>query len=473
MCAAASACVYVNNPGSIFEDTHGRQAGLGLVLGFVLWALAAVTYSFRTSAATANPRVYLDLISRTGDIDTALLRHLHEIAPGDHAAAREIGRLQAEVVEMRRILGISLPAEIGGEDEGIIAAETRPFTSRIHWLLGTAYIELYRRLHVLEADMLLFCAPAELKTTALADHFRLVNSRMPGGETWHYQLERSVIALGADSRTFFTPAPPPRPVVAAETPALPEGAAAAPSAEDARYLLRAVHSGIHDYRDSLFEGIVRQRGRTMWTLFATGAAGYLVLLLSMLGRVDRADVLGAAILFLAGAVVGLVNRLALVPDPASEIEDYGLSTVRLLQTVVVSGLSAVLGVVVVAYAAAAAANATGLPSGGPAAAPVTSTVTSTETSPATSVVAPTEASTGPAGTPAPGSPAVVTPAPAPAPATRIVVETPSLERLFRLQDYPFSIVIAAVFGLAPTLLLRRLESTANQLKLDIKSIDNG
>ncbi|MFN0147246.1 MAG: hypothetical protein ACKVT1_12110 [Dehalococcoidia bacterium] len=462
LCAAASACVYVNNPGWIFDDAYGRQAALGLVLGIALWALAAVTYSFRTSAATANPRVYLDLVSRTGDLDTALIRHLQQEAPGNQAATREVGRLQAEIVEIRRILGVSLPAEIGGEDEELVAAEARPFSSRIHWLLGTAYIELYRRLHVIDADTLLFCSPPELKTAAVTDHFRLTNSQIPGHATWQYHLDQAVTALGADASTFFAPSTPAQAAPGAARLATRVAGQAQTSADDARFLLRAVRRGIDDYRDTLFEGIVRQRGRTMWALFATGAAGYLVLLLSILGRVERENVLGAAILFLVGAVVGLVNRLALVPDPASEIEDYGLSTVRLLQTVVVSGLSAILGVVVVAYAAAAAANATGLPADGAV----------VESAAATATPAPAQAAaTQPAATATVEPPATTTPAAARP--VNVVVETPSLERLFRLQAYPFSIVIAAVFGLAPTLLLRRLESTADRLKLDIKRIDNG
>jgi hypothetical protein len=45
----------------------------------------------------------------------------------------------------------------------------------------------------------------------------------------------------------------------------------------------------------------------------------------------------------------------------------------------------------------------------------------------------------------------------------------SLRDIFNLRDYPFSLVLAAMFGLAPKMLLKRLHQASEQSKLDLKS----
>jgi hypothetical protein len=47
-----------------------------------------------------------------------------------------------------------------------------------------------------------------------------------------------------------------------------------------------------------------------------------------------------------------------------------------------------------------------------------------------------------------------------------------LESVFDFETYPIAIVLAAIFGLSPTLLLKRLEDATTRLKLDIKSVES-
>jgi len=47
--------------------------------------------------------------------------------------------------------------------------------------------------------------------------------------------------------------------------------------------------------------------------------------------------------------------------------------------------------------------------------------------------------------------------------------TPSLSDIFNLSTHPFSLIIAAVFGLTPTLLLDQLLKQTEQYQVDLKS----
>ena len=99
-------------------------------------------------------------------------------------------------------------------------------------------------------------------------------------------------------------------------------------------------------------------------------------------------------------------------------EDYGLRRVRLYQTPLFCGVAAVGGVVVTAMLLALTPVATG--SGEKAAA-----------------------------------------------------QPPPLAKIFDLGSYPVNILIAAVFGLTPSLLISRLHAASEQYKRDLKSTEAG
>ena len=180
----------------------------------------------------------------------------------------------------------------------------------------------------------------------------------------------------------------------------------------ARAVLREVRRSVNDFRDDCREGIVRGRNRLYATVLFTGLATYGLLGLAVASDAGKSEVIAGTAFYLVGGIVGLFKQLhsAAAADTITE-EDYGLSLARLLQTPLFSGLAAVGGVVVTALAVAV------IPSGG------------------------TDAST----------------------------QLPTLTEIFDLSSNQAGLVISAVFGLAPSLLISRLHGQVEQYKTDLRS----
>ena len=112
-----------------------------------------------------------------------------------------------------------------------------------------------------------------------------------------------------------------------------------------RAVVRTVRHTINEYRDDLWENLIRARARLIRTTFAAGVVAYTVLALALVQRVSPSLVVGAWAIFLAGATVGLFRQLSDAASDENAQEDYGLSAARVYQTPLLSGIAAVLGVV--------------------------------------------------------------------------------------------------------------------------------
>jgi hypothetical protein len=160
----------------------------------------------------------------------------------------------------------------------------------------------------------------------------------------------------------------------------------------------------------------------------------------------------AGILFFVGAIIGLFNRLYLDGHTDSGVEDFGLSTARLVSTPLASGLAAVFGVLVSVLLPGLLDGV--LPASG----------TPTPTPPTSAIVAPSPqvAFSGASGQLVP----VASPS---APAVQLPGKTVSLGDVFDVQRYPFEVVLAAIFALTPGLLITRLQRQTDKFKADLNS----
>ncbi len=171
---------------------------------------------------------------------------------------------------------------------------------------------------------------------------------------------------------------------------------------EGRDLLRRVRRAINEYRDARADGLVRARNNMLKTTLVTGLLAYPALALALMMGISRFTIASAAALFLVSAVVGLFKRLYDEARTPTIIEDYGLATARLLQAALASGLAGIAGVFLVAMLATLGPNASisQLNCGGDAG--------------------------------------------------------PMLLQMYDLSKDPFALLVAASFGLTPSLILRRL-----------------
>ncbi len=170
-------------------------------------------------------------------------------------------------------------------------------------------------------------------------------------------------------------------------------------------IAREVRHAVNEFRHARWDGLVRARNRLTKSTQMTSWTTYLLLAIAIVLDAPPEAIGAGVVFYLVGAVVGLFARLRADARLDEAIEDYGLAVARLRQTVVASGLAAVAGVVLVGISAGA-----GLTTGGD----------------------------GPV----------------------------AMVDIFSVST-PGGLLVAAVFGLAPNLLLERLRSKSDEYRREL------
>jgi hypothetical protein len=232
---------------------------------------------------------------------------------------------------------------------------------------------------------------------ALYDELRLQGARMPKSDQLASKLRTALMTIAPKSGVYLEHPPH-------------AGRDSGAASDDARAVLRQVRHSINEFRDDRRDGLVRARNALFATAVYTGVVSYLVIGLALVTAAPQRIVTAASAFFLVGATVGLFRhlRLASARDTVME-EDYGLSTARLIQRPLFSGLAAVGGVILTALV--------------PRLTPSGTTAGTTE----------------------------------------------QLGSIFSLTAHPEYLVVAAIFGLAPTLLMSGLQRQVESYKADLKS----
>ena len=303
------------------------------------------------------------------------------------------------------------------DELGLEGAGQRPIPS-LRWTLAAGYLATRERLHRAREMLVELVPAAQAGEWAMEARARLGGSKIADAQGLAQELELAIAVLDPALLPYLEADRPPHSAaaapaaVAAPAPAAPQTTVSAADVTAARLTVRRIMRVINEYRDSRREGIVRSRNRRFSTILFAGFTAFAVLALALVEEVERRWVAAAVTYYLIGAVIGLFQQLraASAADTVTE-EDYGLATARLINTPLFSGIAAVGGV-------------------------------------ALAVLAPLAA---------PGS----------------KQGTANLEQVFDLARYPAGIVIAAVFGLTPTLLITRLQRQTEQYKADLRGSEAG
>ena len=278
------------------------------------------------------------------------------------------------------------------------------------WVLGTGFIDMWVRLHDAEEALFVVCPREQLIANAVADESRLIDGNIKNGEALLTRMRWAVSLIGGEKYLVtMTSAPVPQVNPADRTPE---------ARAEARLILRDIRHAINRFRDARREALVRSRNQLVWTGMVTGPVAYALLALAVLVGSPQQNVVSAVVFFLVGAIVGLFDQLRVSAKARSAEEDYGLSQARLFYTPVLSGLAAVGGVLITAMLVATMSGPTLL---------------------------------------------------YPEPATAPNPEVPPVSVIFDLDTHRFGLLIAAMFGLTPSLLVERLQGQANRFKDDLES----
>jgi hypothetical protein len=387
----ATLAVYAAATGSPLSQLD--PTAIGAEAAFVLWLLiAAIQYWVirGTSADQVNNSAFSELRHALGEITA----RFSVANPGDEQGRIAAQQVQDSIKEIRTELERSGPA----------------------WVIGTGYVSVWKLVHRAEEALLLLEPITEVIAAGLYDELRLMGSQMDNSDQLLSKLRVAVAHLSSDAASYLTARPSTTgPAANGAPPAAPDSPAML-----ARVALREVRQTVNEFRDNGWDAIVRTRNHLVATLTATGIATYFGLVLAITVNTQERStniqsnaVVAAAAFYLVGAMIGLFNRLNGESTTQNDVEDYGLTTVRLILTPVLAGIAAVAGVFLSAMAA-----------GGVSAA-------------------------------IPGSP----------PSGGL----PMVWTVFNLTTNPFALVLAAVFGLSPGLLINGIQAQAEKYKTALKS----
>jgi hypothetical protein len=416
--ATISSALYLSKPRWAGEwNQDGPHAFItGTVLGVVVWLLGSALFRRFAMPETSNTAAYGELASEYHRLKPRL-----DCLPADCAGSPSHCEARAQLDQVAGELGL----------------DERTAQPAYRWILATGYTAAWSRIH--RADECMFDLECESAVVgfALYDELRLLGARIPEKDEMLSKLRTALVALDPSAGKYLHQPPSPhpehpRPVFRLRAVPRPgahrnepvvhiavrgrvligRGLSDADRQRTARVVLRQIRHSINEFRDDRREGLIRARNNLFATVLFTGLTAYLVLGLALIEGVSRPAVLAAFGFYLVGAVVGLFRHLrnASARDTIVE-EDYGLSYARMIQLPLFSGVAAVAGVVLTALL--------------PALVPTTSA------------------------------------------SDRITA--PALSTIFNLTTNPSYLVVAAIFGLTPNLLISRLQQQAESYKADLKS----
>jgi hypothetical protein len=181
--------------------------------------------------------------------------------------------------------------------------------------------------------------------------------------------------------------------------------------------LIGIRKKVDSDRDQSRAGLARTRVHLIWAGLMTAAVTYTLLALAILDDVPSYQIVAGAAFFLVGAVAGLIWQLRHSGSTVrSGEDDFGLDAARLVYGPVLSGLAGVGGVLVVAMLY-----------------------------PALNVVPDTSG------------------------AGDVRRAIPAIGNIFNLNANRFGLLVAAVFGLTPDLLINRLQGQADRFRTQLEA----
>jgi hypothetical protein len=384
---------------------------VGLIVAFIFWIVFAYPARSRATARESSPPNYHQI---TEALDSLIFKICSLHADGSVPVAKvhengldEASRRAAREEVVGQIKKIKKRLEDGG----------------MAWVTGAGYIELWHRIHRAQEAMIKLEPLTEVAEGAMLDDERLRDATIENSDRLLDRLRCAVAvfeAPGANGYLRYLPESKecndPTRLGMLDGNADKDLAQAINDAEAIKEELRPAAIAIlaetryeiNRFRDNSWEGIVNARNHLLDTSWNLGLMTYALLAFTLIMTPDPNTILWAAIYFLIGVITALFARARIEWSTASAVDDFGLTRARLIHLPWLAGLAAVGGVLVTTVLGPQLAGATG---GGAA---------------------------------------------------------PTLAEVFNGGNTSL-LLVAAVFGLTPDLIIRRLEQQTEKYKADLES----
>ncbi|HEX7265440.1 MAG TPA: hypothetical protein VF383_14785 [Candidatus Dormibacteraeota bacterium] len=277
------------------QNSIGLSIGTGLFVGVASGVIVGLVYwRFYRTAEEAYPDQFRELSQRLATIDGLIDSSPVRTDPCAVAAKNEADKLSDWVDRL-----------LNHTESGSL------------WVSATGYLLAWGGIYRLEEAAIQLVPSEHVLSMARDDLSRLSGSSIPDTTHLKDRLDSAIKQLTASDDV------------------------------SARCEIAAVRKNINRYREEMWKGLVAERNRIMLATAIAGIFALLALDSVVFWHVDLKALEVAAGFVVTGAVVSLLHQATLVGNSDAGVEDFGQSTARLLAATFVSGLIALLGVIVV------------------------------------------------------------------------------------------------------------------------------
>lgn len=245
----------------------------------------------------------------------------------DRANSRSFSDLSVRVMSAQQSLASARKRRVSEDD--LPANQLAALANRVseddldpEWSSGMAYVNQWRRLHHVEAELIRTADLADQWGILLHDELRVEGSKLDRKDS----LVRSAID---QTKPLLEKRPP----------------------DDARGRLHEIRSAVNDFRDRRFEALVRGTNVLNRTSAMLGAVAWAALSIAIMAGASTVLVASASAFFLVGVGAGLLTQVHGNNLTKTHEDVYGFGRAHLIQTVLLSGIAAVAGVALTSAAA--------------------------------------------------------------------------------------------------------------------------
>lgn len=304
---------------SAFKNGAETAVVWGAIVWLVSWLVSGFAYARFSSPDKANGRNYGELTTRLAVVEARRKELCDSTPPAGQNYPPPANVLSACSQASEHLDWVKDQMKGSGE---------------IRWVNGAGYIEAWQRLHRAEEALIGAEPPKDLLDEALHDELRLRDSAVTNRDT--------LLGILATVRQFLC-----------DGTVDPSADPCIKTNEAATFALKEIRYSLNDFRDSSRNGLLQLRNQTMTTVLLTNITLFAFAAVAVAAGAQGPAMLAGTLFYLAGALIGIFSRLNQQFNSQAAVDDFGLTTARLLAIPVYSGLAGVTGVLITLLAGAA------------------------------------------------------------------------------------------------------------------------
>lgn len=353
-----TAVIYTLPPNSLFDSLSSAiswlpRSGVDIIFGFAITILLWLLFSFpfRSSTTRDNAQQYSinHISSHLLSLKTAFLSIQEAQKTYNDPPDEDGGKVPAPstIIALRNDCTSYYDANVKKVQECLAALDEELRKGELSWVDGSGYLNAWNLTHRAEEALVIVAPVEEVVKEAFHDDAAIEGSALPTRDDTLNMLRLAVRKLSPAAGIYMKP-PAVDPSALGAGGNNPPGPPDSQTAMEARNAIRIVKLTLDEFRDGLWDGLVRVRNRLVLTAMFTGTLSYVLLCAVLLLGATIPEIQAALIFYLVGAFTGMFGRLIIESQTDTAVDDYGLTIARVVLTPLIAGLAALAGVFLLA-----------------------------------------------------------------------------------------------------------------------------